>query len=284
LLSSLYFVRRFMFELFLKIHLLLALIAMGSLLWHLLPGNFVKVLFPTIALFLWVSNMLYQLYFGGRAHQVFITKLYTESNYQNISAIKLKLVLKQPIIIKPGQYLYLRILSDLQSQDRFQAHPFMIAWWDELAPVETSKREVSVASSSAKDFRGEDESLIHHAKAKSLTFLIQPQRGLSARLAMQSSIRSVAFDGPYGQDLHLERYETVMLVAQGIGIAGVLPYAHHLTNWKFHKNKSHKRAVMTRKLDLYWLLEENYQEKWIGDYLKELQQKDIKQVSFFLHK
>jgi len=41
---------------------------------------------------------------------------------------------------------------------------------------------------------------------------------------------------------------------------------------------------MTRKLDLYWLLEENYQEEWIGDYLKELQQKDIKQVSFFLGK
>src|SRR5436305_407280 len=90
-----------MFELFLKIHLLLAMIAIGSLLWHLLPGDFVKVLFPSIALILWVSNTLCQLYFGGRAQQAFITKLYSDSNCQQVSAIKLKLVLRRPITIKP---------------------------------------------------------------------------------------------------------------------------------------------------------------------------------------
>ena len=268
-----------MFELFLKIHLLLSMIAIGSLLWHLLPGDFVKVLFPSIALLLWVSNTLCQLYFGSRAQQAFITKLYSGSNHQQISAIKLKLVLRRPITIKPGQYLYLRIFSDLQLRDRFQAHPFMITWWGEPAPVEASEEGATVTPSpSAKGSKRED------TKAKTLSFLIQPQHGLSARLAMQSSIGSVYFDGPYGQDLHLERYETIMLVAQGMGITGVLPYAHHLANWKLHKNTSYKRAVMTRKLDLYWLLEENYQEEWIGDYLKELQQKDIKQVSFFLGK
>lgn len=262
-----------MFELFLKIHLLLAMIAIGSLLWHLLPGDFVKVLFPTIALLLWVSNMLSQLYFGGRAQQADITKLYSGSNYQQVSAIKLILVLRRPITIKPGQYLYLRILSDLQFHDRFQAHPFMITWWGE-APVEASEEGARVTPEDASVTPG-------HMKEKTLTFLIQPRRGLSARLAMQTSIQNVVFDGPYGRDLCLERYETVMLVAQGIGIAGVLPYAHHLVDWKFHKNTSYKRAVMTRKLDLYWLLEENYQEEWVGGYLKQLQQKDMGRVSPF---
>jgi NAD(P)H-flavin reductase len=79
--------------------------------------------------------------------------------------------------------------------------------------------------------------------------------------------------------LHLERYETVMLVAQGIGIAGVLPYIRHLASWKFHKEIWYRRMVKTRKLDLYWLLEENSEEEWIEDYLRELQTKDPEQVS-----
>ncbi|KAH0545347.1 hypothetical protein FGG08_000646 [Glutinoglossum americanum] len=279
---SLYFVRRFMFELFLKIHLLLAMVAIGSLLWHLLPGGFLKVLFPTIALLLWVLNTLCQLYFSRRAHQAFITKLYSGSNDQQISAIKFKIVLRQSTTFTPGQYFYLRFSSYLRFRDRFQTRPLMITWWD-AAPVEAFEEGSSVTpSTSAKGSKRGDASVTSHppshTKAKSLTFLIQPQRGLLARLALQSSIRSVILDGPYGQDLHLERYETVMLVAKGIGIAGVLPYARHLANWKLHKNISYKRAVMTRKLDLYWLLEENYQEEWVGDYLKELQQKDIKQI------
>lgn len=91
-----------MFELFLKMHLLLAMTAIGSLLWHLLPGDFMKVLFPAIALVLWVSNTLCQLYFSSRAQQAFITKLFSGSNRQQVSAIKLTLELKRPITIKPG--------------------------------------------------------------------------------------------------------------------------------------------------------------------------------------
>ncbi|KAI9774702.1 MAG: hypothetical protein M1839_001663 [Geoglossum umbratile] len=273
LFSSLYFVRRFIFESFLKIHQLLAMVTIGSLLWHLLPGKFVKILFPTISLLLWISNTLFQLCFSHRAQAV-ITKLYSGTNLQQVSAIKLELVLKRPITIRPGQYLYLRIWSDLQFRDKFQSHPFMITWWGESAPIEPGDTSITPSFS-----KREDTSIAHPGptKAETLTFLIQPHCGLSARLASQSFIQTVVLDGPYGQDLHLERYETVMLVAQGIGIAGVLPYAHHLANWKLHQNSSYKRAVMTRKLDLYWVLEENYQEKWIGDYLRELQQKDIKQ-------
>ncbi|KAI9765887.1 MAG: hypothetical protein M1840_007028 [Geoglossum simile] len=230
------------------------MVAIGSLLWHLFPGDFVK------------------------AQQAFITKLYSGKDYQDVSAIKLTLILRRPIIIKPGQYLYLRILGDLQFRDWFQAHPFMIAWWDEPASVEASEEGASVSSSDKDRSRGDTTvTPPGHTKAKALTFLIQPYGGLSARLGMRPSIKNVVLDGPYGQDLHLEHYETVLIVAQGIGITGVLPYAHHLANWKLHQNMSYKRAVMTRKLDLYWLLEENCQERWVGDYLKELQEKDIKQ-------
>jgi hypothetical protein len=89
-----------------------------------------------------------------------------------------------------------------------------------------------------------------------LTFLIQEQGGLTARLgrelqlsdlsSRESSFRSsVLFDGPYGQDLHLERYKTVILVAKGIRIAGVLPYARHLAQRNCHDGKVKKLLRLT---------------------------------------
>jgi predicted ferric reductase len=167
-----------------------------------------------------------------------------------VGAVKLELHLKHPIALKPGQYAYLNS-KDLQFRDRFQAHPFMIAWWDDTA-------------SSAGDLP-----VTGPTKATSLTFLIQPRNGFTARLCKEESLRRMSIDGPYGQDLRLERYDTVILVGRGIGIVGILSYVKQLLSWKAHGAK--KPRVLTRKLDLYWQLEENCQEKWVGHYLKELQ-------------
>jgi predicted ferric reductase len=140
-----------------------------------------------------------------------------------------------------------------------------------------------------------------------LTFLVQPRGGLTASLGRElrlsdyssigSSFRSsVSFDGPYGQDLHLEDYETVMLVAEGIGIAGVLPYAQHLAQRSHHDaqikrslklastpNKDDLRRALhrdtTRNVDLFWNLELNDQERWVSEQLRNLQDLDPGRVS-----
>jgi NAD(P)H-flavin reductase len=144
-------------------------------------------------------------------------------------------------------------MSDMGTGRRFQSHPYMVAWWDYLMA------------------------------ARSLSFLIQPQDGLSAELAGRKSVRRVLLDGPYGKDLHLDSCETIILIAKGIGIAGILPYVRHMTerrllpdeSWAYH----YRRGLITRKIDVYWVLEDNAQQDWAADWIKELRDIDEKNVT-----
>jgi hypothetical protein len=96
-----------------------------------------------------------------------------------------------------------------------------------------------------------------------------PKAGLTASLANAVSVRGLTFDGPYGQNLHVENYYNVLLVAKGIGISGVLAYAKRLVTWTAHS--LHKRLVITRKLEVYWELDDNSEEEWVGPFLRKLQ-------------
>ncbi|CZR64892.1 uncharacterized protein PAC_14792 [Phialocephala subalpina] len=265
-LLSLYPIRQFRFELFLKVHLLLSFITIGLLLWHLLPGNITKLLYPIIALFLWFSNAMFRLRqirynsVGARTkhQQVLITK-YLRSPHipgnlsdPEVGALKLEVEFERPMNIKPGQYLYIST-NDLRFRHGFQSRPFAIVWWND-APV------------------GGGLVMTEQTKASGLTFLIEPRDGFTARLTKENALNHLSLDGPYGQDLRLESYDTVLLVAKGIGIAGMLSYAKQLIWWK--SNSLQKRRVITRKLDIYWELDDNGQERWVGDYLRQLQDKN----------
>jgi NAD(P)H-flavin reductase len=129
-----------------------------------------------------------------------------------------------------------------------------------------------------------------------LTFIVQPQNGLTARLFRElRSGDSISFDGPYGQNLRLERYQTIILVSKGIGIAGVLPYAQHLLKRYFHNTEIKKQAESaegdkkrdlwaslhrdaTIKVDLLLKLDYNRQEEWMNEHLQILQEQDEDRV------
>ncbi|KAK4243119.1 hypothetical protein C7999DRAFT_36561 [Corynascus novoguineensis] len=49
-------------------------------------------------------------------------------------------------------------------------------------------------------------------------------------------------DGPYGQDLQLYKYETVILTAKGMGIVSVLPMALHLAARKDYDDSVRSRS------------------------------------------
>jgi predicted ferric reductase len=261
LVTSIFFVRRLMYEVFLKVHFLLAFIVVIALLEHVFHLGLARSMFPIIALSLWCLNAMIRwgriIYgnVGGTGFspaQASVNHFYDTSKMSSITAVRLTVLLKRPMKILPGQYVYL-FLSDMGARRRFQAHPFVIAWWD------------------------------NSMEATKISILIEPQNGLSAELAARNMIRSVVVDGPYGKDLRLQDFENVILVAKGIGIAGIIPYVRSLTYRRVSKGKEHesyRRGLITRKIDLYWVLEDNCQEDWVSDWLVDLRMRDSEKVIF----
>ena len=305
LLTSLYFVRERAFEPFLIAHQLLALTAIGGTIWHvegiiwpvggtiwhIFTGEFMKLLFPIISLLVWSMTTAYRVVRNSRNRGTISDSPPTNPSgtvldklciFEHPSAMKFDIRIPRYLNAGPGAYVYLRF-SCLPWRYRYQAHPFMIVW----CTHDVEER----------DGRQHD--------VTDLTFLVQPRKGLTARLYRELELQAnnpwrtfhnlASFDGPYGQDLHLERYDIVVLVAKGIGIAGVLPHARYLAYRQRHDHDIKERLKLastankadlrnsayrdaTRKVDLLWVLEFNRQEEWISDELRNLQDLDPHRV------
>lgn len=311
--------------------------------WHLLPRFSIKTLFPTIALVLWLFNTLGELCrtrLKGRFEISQIDPIYSlikpnTSELSEISEINessetseiltaIRLTLhSRSLVFCPGSFYYIRFRKQ-RFLDKFQSHPFLVAWWD--------NEEEGAESKDRESKSGEDEEKERKSSEQTVTFLIHAQNGLSTRLARSISPPELYLDGPYGRNLQLGRYKTVILVGDGIGIAGILPYAQHLAErkrldtWVKEKFKKCQEALkseqdqyframskaragryeadcaasyermmeireelrnlrkknlhrdFTHKVDLFWVLDGNYQHQWVNDRLKKLQESDSARV------
>lgn len=125
------------------------------------------------------------------------------------------------------------------------------------------------------------------AGAGDLTFLISHQDRHRHAFHWEPGQR-LLLDGPYGRDLGFHHYETVILAAKGIGIAGVLASALHLLERHKHDvtikkaaSKTSKSALFrdtTRKVDVFWTLEHPSQVEWVASELRSLQALDDNNV------
>ncbi|KFY65338.1 hypothetical protein V496_02645 [Pseudogymnoascus sp. VKM F-4515 (FW-2607)] len=253
LVLSLHLIRKAAYEFFLGLHTLLALVFIVALSFHLASRGWMRYIYPLAAILLWTINGLARLVrvFYLNAGQGYRQKdqatviTHKRPGTGSVSGLTLTVWPKRPVHVQGGSYYYL-YFSDMGLRTRFQGHPLVVSWWDD--PVDT--------------------------KPTSLSFLISPQQGLTRALTTRTSVRSVILDGPYGINPRLEGYEAVLLFAKGIGIAGMLPHALNLVEQKNHKDMTSWSSVMTRNVDLIWILDENCQEQWIDGWLEKLKEKD----------
>ncbi|KAI9886475.1 MAG: hypothetical protein M1823_001725 [Watsoniomyces obsoletus] len=96
----------------------------------------------------------------------------------------------------------------------------------------------------------------------------KPRRGLSRRLRQRRSLGYAMMNGPYGTEMNFGDYETVVLFAGGIGIAGMMSYVRRLIEGHY------RREIRTRRLDLIWLLERECHEEWVKEWMNELLEMD----------
>lgn len=127
--------------------------------------------------------------------------------------------------LKPGQYCYLRILT----RDLFwQAHPFSIY----KSPVE-------------------GDGCIH--------FAIKAKNGATKKIAdklnsqaSKSDVFSVFIEGPYGVHAPVENYETIFLLAGGMGVTATFSYAYYLK----------ELAKEGQKVIFLWVIQDTTPLEW----------------------
>jgi predicted ferric reductase len=131
--------------------------------------------------------------------------------------IQVRMTLRKPIRVKPGQYINLWIplgpLSGLQS------HPFTVANWSTCAQTE-------------------------------LKVFVHVNRGLTSKLrdAVKRGLKSNIglYMGPYGSTIDMKGYETILLVATGLGVVAVAPYLQ----WLVHAIRA--REICSAPIHLIW--------------------------------
>lgn len=225
--------RQWSYEIFLRGHQFLAGFCVYSTWQHLKSSR--SRLYLLIALGLLGLNLLLQLttllYRNGlfarrgspRAIVTFSTNKAKNSGLL-VNAIHIRISLPRPIRVEPGQYINIWMPS-VSLWSWTQSHPFTVVSWSKDAQ-------------------------------NSIELLVQPCSGLTADLcryapdAAGSSLSFLAlFTGPHGLSEDVGRYETILVLASGSGIAAVIPY---LKKTIYGYNTCTSQA---RRLHLVWQVE-----------------------------
>lgn len=211
---------------------------LGATTWHALSQS--NKPFKIIVLIsggIWVSTTAYRC-----IRFVFYTTVMTiEKEAGNWESSRIAVHCDKPVRIYPGSYFYIFLPGKLLHYNLLVSYPMSAMWYaPEQKPIQD------------------------------LTFLVSHNSRPLQSLRFKKG-ENLLLDGPYGQDLELEYYETVLLAAHGTGILGVLSFALYLC-----QRRGIRRSL--RRINIFWSLEQNSQDKWVDKKLRKLQKMDPNNV------
>ncbi|KAF2195727.1 hypothetical protein K469DRAFT_758547 [Zopfia rhizophila CBS 207.26] len=186
LLLSYPLLRKPSYEIFLRVHRVLAVLSAFSIWRHLALLPFLSCLYVYSFAIMFLSMLLLQ-----SAHFLYQNKAMGASLSQayiihNGNTIKIRLSLSRPLKVEAGQYIGLWI-PEISFWSFLQSHPFTVTSWSE-------------------------------GKQEYLDLLIEPV-GEVKRMSCLA-----LFSGPHGISMPAGDYETVLMIASGFGVAAQLPY------------------------------------------------------------
>lgn len=220
--TSILYIRRLAYELFLKLHLVIS-VGIVVCLW-LQTTNLSD--FHTICLFvvtgLWVFEKIIWLgrvVFGWLRNVDRITVVAPQGNADR-DVMTIQVRSQRPRKITYGQHIFIAIPTIPHTVvGRLQAHPYMVAWEEK------------------------------EGSNQILTLLVAPRAGFSRKVKFCEAGSRIRVDGPYGGVEPLEHFDKVFFVASGIGLAAHLLAIRHLIH--AHNEKTSR----VRRLSLLWFLE-----------------------------
>lgn len=239
---SLPFLRSWMYELFVALHVPLSMVYLGLLFWHC--NNYLtswNYLFATLAI--WVLSYCSRLLFLNWTNPRRMSWLIGEEAAVTIlpeNAVKITVATQ--IRWRPGQYVYLRMpgISVLEN------HPF------------------TIASLCSDDFPSE-----YGVEYRDMTLVFRPFGGFTRKVlnvalekGPQSSYRAF-IDGPYGgMQRDLASFDSVVLLAGGSGITAIVSQLLDLIK-KMRDNKA-----VTKRVEVVWALKRPDTMEWFKEELR----------------
>jgi predicted ferric reductase len=228
-------VRRRRYELFAKLHLALALLAVVAAWMHVASGSVFRP--PEVYLLaacctygsafaVWFIHIVYR---NCSYHAVFSSAKVVKTRESSDQVIRLEFQLPRPCAFRPGQFVYVRMLT-LRNLAFLQSHPFYVYSWD----AESLSLLVERKS-------GFTESLVAEDAPSPQSDPVPEAKGVVVRAMIE---------GPFGKPVDLKSYHNIVLFATGIGIAAQLS---HVRPWL--KDLQGGFNVTTENIHLYWEIE-----------------------------
>ncbi|TPX11400.1 uncharacterized protein E0L32_007819 [Thyridium curvatum] len=186
---------------------------------------------------LWIGGLVVR-YFTRRRMVAYI-----ESDIKHHDSTEIRIHHKKPLSLFPGCYFYLSYPSNFG----FKSLHF-------------SMFVNSLALTPTRDPGNNDGQI---------SFVLS-HRDSKARLLRFPVGQQILLDGPYGQDIDATACTTMVLVAQGAGIVGVLAFVCRQVE-RF-KSKSDRKEKL--RVDVLWVLDHYIQQDLVGSQLRELQELD----------
>ncbi|KAL4778483.1 ferric reductase like transmembrane component-domain-containing protein [Aspergillus varians] len=246
--------RHAFYEVFLHLHIALAIMSFVGLWYHLRGLTQQYVLLATIIL--WglervarLGSLIWRNWGKQR------TVAHVELLPGNVARVNVALA--RTWKFKSGQYMYLYI----PSLGLWTSHPFSVAW--------TSTEDTSVADK--RDSSDSFNLLLNEKPRTTVSFLIKQRDGFTRKLLRKaidsedSQYKTTAFaEGPFGGLHSLTSYGTVILVAGGIGITHPMSYMH-----QFMEGFS-ARKIAVRRVNLIWVVRSLDHLSWIHPWMTAL--------------
>lgn len=252
-----YFRQRF-YEIFLHAHILFSMFLITALWIHITPTSPFQIprLYLLLATGLWGLNIILRmacLLYRNIPHN----NAFNEATVISFpGAIHLCVKVTRPWKFRPGQFVYLTVPRSSRT-GLVQSHPFFVARWYKSPDdhdKETAELQPDTIVLIAKIRGGFTRSLDKIAQKALLSNGCDqlkekwPQPCWCSHVEKSARV-PVLIEGPYGQEMDLSSFGTVLIFASGIGIAGQLPYLTRLLDlgWKWN--------TRTKRICLFWEIE-----------------------------
>lgn len=241
-LHSLPFLRAWMYELFVALHVPVSIVFVGMMFWHchryLTSWNY---LFATVAI--WLLSYCVRLFFLNWANpRRFSWLIGEESAVTILPENAVKVTIPTQMKWRPGQYVYLR----MPGISVFENHPF------------------TIASLCSDDFPSD-----YGEQYRDMTLVFRPFGGFT-RKVLNAAINDgpmktyrAFIDGPYGgMQRDLASFDTVILFAGGSGITAIVSQLLNLIK------KMRDGKAVTKQVHVVWALKRPETMEWFKEELR----------------